>query len=135
MEHGQREADWRNQIRNPSTKLLFRLSPAEDGLHTVIIHMYAFLFDTFQTLYLQKSEKKRAKRAQTQLQIARDAQAKLQNATCETTHVHNTFCGKNDVHTNVVHKAFLDPKAGGHNVIESANTVVCESAKAFPRGV
>ena len=53
----------------------------------------------------------------------------------QTTHVHKTFWEKNVVHKHVVHKAFLDPKTGGHNVIESANTVVCESDKAFPRGV
>ena len=91
---------------------VFRFTPAEDGLHTVIIHMYAFLFDTFQTLYLQKSEKKRAKRAQTQLQIARDAQAKLQNATCETTHVHKTFCGKNVVHKTSCTKPFWIQRPG-----------------------
>ena len=89
----------------------------------------------FKLQVLQAELWEKGQSAQTKLQTARDAQAKLQNATCETTHVHKTLCGKHVVHKHVVHKAFLDPKARGHNVIESANTVVCESAKAFPRGV
>ena len=111
---------------------VFRLSPGEDGLHNVIFQLYVFQFDTFKLQVLQAELWEKGQSAQTKLQTARDAQAKLQNATCETTHVHKTFCGKNVVHENVMHKAVLDPKARRHNVIESANYVVCESAKAFP---
>ena len=77
----------------------FMLTPAEDGLHNVIIQIYALQFDTFQTsdsckLNYEKKHQK-AKHAQTKLQNARNAQAKLQNATCETTRAHHVLGNKN----------------------------------------